>query len=200
MAKPTGRLRTTERTGMPGLRTGHAFTDRQGHQWSIDVLWTYVGARLEPAGVYVVSADDPPVPLTAETLRRIPFGTLVDNYRRQEVKSSEELLANWAKAREPGFAGHAEMEGWYVPFTDEQAASVREMVEASRPKKGRTLTNDDLQVVADVYRTAWRQGADPRRAVAEQFHLSDSGAAKRIRAARDAGLLGQARPGKAGEV
>jgi hypothetical protein len=51
-----------------------------------------------------------------------------------------------------------------------------------------------------VYREAHRVGGNPRAAVREQFHLSDSGAAKRIRAARDAGLLGPARPGKAGEA
>jgi hypothetical protein len=197
----------------------HDFTDRQGHQWSIEITWSAVRARIEPVGIKVLSVGPglEAVPLTAETLRRIPFGTLVDNFRREKTEKIEQAMAAWwaeplasevervnalrtlnradalVAARVLDATRH---ERELRPYADE----LRSYADAFRPRKGRKITDDDLRIVADVYRTAWRQGADPRRAVAEQFHLSDSGAAKRIRAARDAGFLGQARPGKAGEV
>jgi hypothetical protein len=64
----------------------------------------------------------------------------------------------------------------------------------------RALQKETLEEVARVYRDAHKLGRNPRQAVRGHFDLrSDSGAAKRIRAARDARLLGPTSPGKAGE-
>jgi hypothetical protein len=203
-----------------------AFTDDRGKRWSVKTTWDWFDRRLEPVQVTIQAI--PPVPLTAEALRRLPLGTRFDVARREmavtargmaagapqwEELTGEEhtswvaLIDETARARgyvltEAELAADAESayRRWVGGFTDDERAHAGALAEGLQARKGRTLTTGDLEVVADVYRAAWRQGANPRHAVAEQFHLSDSGAAKRIRAARGAGLLGPARPGKAGEV
>jgi hypothetical protein len=196
------------------------FTDDRGRRWSVTTAWDLFDGRIEP--VEVVIRAVPPGPLTAEALRRLPLGTRF-NEIRQEIASimrhlavrhppweelTEDERSSWLAFLDAGWGrphSLAEAERayrWMIPvdLTDEDRAAALAVADGLEARKGRTLTSDHLHVVADVYRTAWREGADPRRAVAEHFHLSDSGAAKRIRAARDAGVLGPARPGKAGEA
>jgi hypothetical protein len=67
-------------------------------------------------------------------------------------------------------------------------------------RRGR-LTPEELAEVARVYREAYAAGRPPKKAVVSHFGLSDVGASKRIRLARDGGYLGEARgrgaPGEA---
>ena len=62
-------------------------------------------------------------------------------------------------------------------------------------KRTRRLTHAELQEVADVYLS--HQGRGPTKAVAEAFHLSRDGAAKRVRQAREAGLIPRTTKGRA---
>lgn len=57
------------------------------------------------------------------------------------------------------------------------------------PRRGQKLTAEDMRDVADVYLRAYERGMPSTRAVASTFQISTSAAAKRIMAARDAGLI-----------
>jgi hypothetical protein len=70
----------------------------------------------------------------------------------------------------------------------------------SGPQSGRPLSEDDLQVVANLYRDARERGLATGRYLAQHLHISESTATKRIAAARRAGFLGPALGTKAGEV
>lgn len=70
---------------------------------------------------------------------------------------------------------------------------------ATQPRRRTARAHHDLNEVARVYREALHMGYPPRQVVAEDFHLSPSGASKLIRLARDTGALGETEPGKAGE-
>ena len=85
--------------------------------------------------------------------------------------------------------------------TAEQARSVRDHFAISRePRSGAPLSASDLEEVAQLYRAAVAKGKRPTKAVQEACNLSRSGASKRIKKARTAGLLGPAPgPRKAGE-
>lgn len=72
--------------------------------------------------------------------------------------------------------------------------------ELTNRRRRRTVTDELLDQVADVYRTAVTEGFHaPTQAVGEQMHVSRSQAAKYVTAARKAGKLGPAAPGKRGE-
>jgi hypothetical protein len=157
------------------------WTDRRGRRWRVEIKWAPVAGRAEPVAVMIEAS--PGEVVTGETLKGIRFAELADRMRQAAA------FAHASVASDP-----------QRDLTAEQRSEYLSTAELLLAHKGRTLTNDDLGEVARVYRQAHRIGANPRVAVREQFHLSDSGAAKRIRAARDAGLLGPARPGKAGEV
>jgi hypothetical protein len=109
--------------------------------------------------------------VTAETLRAIPFGRLIAEKRR-----SQESLHRYV-------ARHAA-----EPERVKEALRVADAAGAN------------LEGVAALYREAHALGRSARQEIAEAFDISPSTAAKRIMAARKAGLLGPARPGKAGEA
>ncbi len=70
----------------------------------------------------------------------------------------------------------------------------------AQPRRRRLLTDTYLREVADTYREALAQGLPPTQAVEARYSTSYSNAAKLVRKARDAGLLGAAtgpRPGEA---
>jgi hypothetical protein len=105
------------------------------------------------------------VPLSAGTLRRLPIGTLNDEARRGAAFVAE------ASARH-----------------GQSSAVFEDMGEG--PRRGRPLGNDDLAKVAAVYRDAYGvRGVHVTEHVAKTFNISKSAAAKRIAAARKAGLL-----------
>ena len=171
------------------------WTDRRGRKWLVVIAWAAVGGRFEPIGVTVAATSKGAV-ITGETLKAVPLGGVADQIRRDQADVFAEAIRRWDQIRPEEFADPAAVRS----VIEADRRSALELSELMMAHKGRTLTRDDLAAVASVYREAHRVGADPRAAVREQFHLSDSGAAKRIRAARDAGVLGPARPGKAGEA
>ena len=66
-------------------------------------------------------------------------------------------------------------------------------------KQGTPLGEDLLKSVAAIYRQAINTGQSPTQAIAQQFGVSESTAAKRIQKAREHHFLGKANPGKPGE-
>lgn len=66
-------------------------------------------------------------------------------------------------------------------------------------KQGTPLGEDLLKSVATIYRQAINSGQSPTQAIALQFGISESTAAKRIQKARKQNFLGKATPGKPGE-
>lgn len=66
-------------------------------------------------------------------------------------------------------------------------------------KQGTPLGEDLLKSVAAIYRQAINTGQSPTQAIAQQFGISESTAAKRIQKAREHHFLGKATPGKPGE-
>ena len=69
-----------------------------------------------------------------------------------------------------------------------------------KPTRGKPLTDKHLKAVAETYRGAVERGDRPAKHICEVAGVSRPVAANWIRAARDRGFLGDAIPGKAGEV
>jgi hypothetical protein len=99
-----------------------------------------------------------------------------------------EALLHLARAVDRRRAGPNVLEG-------EVLASVRRRT-TRRPR--RRVTDELLATVARVYRDRVDEGA-PTRAVAEEFTVSHSTAARYVAQARERGLLGRTTAGLAGE-
>jgi hypothetical protein len=107
----------------------------------------------------------------------------------QNVRSMEEAFATASTSKaEPA-------EGIRYEQLLEQA--IRSLGEP-RPGVGRPrlLGPEELARVAEVYLAAWGRGEPPTKAVAGQFGISTSAAAKRVAAARRAGLLAPTSSGR----
>jgi len=137
----------------------------RGH-W-LTIIWDEVHGRFEPVELRIAATKDKTV--TAQLLREIPFGTIVEEERKKQKELTKRALD-----RHPRIVG---------PIRDD----------ALRP------FGNDLEVVADVYRDAHLRGLSTTRAVADALNVSMSTAKKKVIAARKAGHLAPARPGKAGE-
>ena len=71
---------------------------------------------------------------------------------------------------------------------------------AWRETRGRRITHEQLQQVAEIYRRAVSDGKPPLRELEHQLQIAHSSAARLVGQARGAGLLGPPpRPGVAGE-
>jgi hypothetical protein len=66
-------------------------------------------------------------------------------------------------------------------------------------QRRKRLTDSHLTKVAEVYRVAWQDGSPPTKAVAQEFYVSHSTAARWVGAARKAGHLGPADSSRGGE-
>lgn len=158
--------------------------DDHGEQVTVVLQFADVRRTYTLVGITVTAPDTGGEPLSAERLRRLPLGRMI-RQGRQQLWRDQEALADAMDG--PG----AE---WFRP-------------EPPRPPgRGRQWTDELLQAVAEVYTDELRaprephRGARPRKAVAEDFHLSDPQASAVIRKARDAGLLGETQPGRAGGI
>ncbi len=132
-----------------------------GLPFSVVARWQIFEGRAEP--VLVTVFTNPPRPVTAEQIRRLPIGSILAGMRRD--------LA-WETDRSP----------------DDPRQPVREAARRG-PQRGRPWVAGDLKEVAGVYREAWTFGRPVTESVAKHFAISASTASKRIMAARKAGLL-----------
>ena len=143
-------------------------------RWSITFSWSEVNGRSEPVGVALDHKTNSSA-LTAEVLRRVPWGTLIRDTRAQLRKGSH--------------AGDV----WPSAVLGTRAG----LAERFAPARGKAQTDEAHEAVATVYRRAWQSGERPTKAVADAFSISYSTASKRVAAARRAGYLPPAAPGKA---
>ena len=73
------------------------------------------------------------------------------------------------------------------------------VADTDRPRRGKSITDEQLQRVADAYRAAMEHGDPPTQTIAAVMHASRPTAARWVARARERGMLGESLPGKAGE-
>jgi hypothetical protein len=145
-----------------------SWVDDRGRDWGVEIEWGLFDGRYEPVSIEFYPRDNPS-PVTHEVIKRCPLGSIVREARREHAKLAL-AAAEW-----PEFKGR----------------EAKQAEEALRfgARRGVALTPEDLQHVADVYRTAFAESQPVTAAVAAAFGISQSTAGKRIMAARRAGLL-----------
>jgi Flp pilus assembly protein CpaB len=172
----TVRVKTFHLGGRPDDKTEVSTFAIVG-DWTVTVGWVESNRRMEPASVEISASARP---VTAVAIRQLPLGEILGASRRR--------LSQWAKDMAPA-REIAEARG---AWPDEIRAHVRDEMDvmaSSGPQRGKPLTAEQLDEVADVYRAAWAEGRPVNEAVREALFLSKDGASKRIMAARRAGLL-----------
>jgi hypothetical protein len=159
-------------------RTGVWWYDDRRNVWEVFVEWRPERGRLEPAGVTVTSRT---AKVTAEAIRRLPLGTMFVDMQRH----AERMFAEVATARVIGPNKHTIDSSpdaeWRTAYAD--------VAKQFGTQRGRRLSHDQLETVAEVYREAYRDRKPVTKAVADATGCSLSTAGKRIMAARKAGLL-----------
>lgn len=167
---PTAENRSMATDGR-SLATIHDWIDTAGHAWEVRLEWRRLDTRFEATEVHLKQPAGAAShrPVTREVLKSVPLGEI--------VKESRAVLTEWLVKL--GMA-----------FTDDTLTGAT-FSDADRfeSQRGVRLDSDVLQMVASVYRGAFERGEPVVQAVAEACFISTSAAAKRIRAARDAGLL-----------
>ncbi|MGK2947425.1 MAG: hypothetical protein ACSLFP_02550 [Acidimicrobiales bacterium] len=145
--------------------------DPKGKRWHLHITWAEIDGRWEPVELRVKANPDERgvhrTPLTADDLRRIPLGTILKESKQRHAAHVLRMADKYD-----------------APRTDAEG-----LAEAWGPRRGRALTRDDLQLVAEVYARAVASYLPVTEAVAEACHVSRSTAGKRIMAARRAGLI-----------
>ena len=147
----------------PPARTGLLAEEEE---LEVSVTWRSANGRLEPSAVTIAVRDGSTAALTADRIRRLPLGSVIKDLRRKEVVRQDVVARTQRRTRSASDNG------------------------AVGPQRGRSLA-PLLAEVADVYELAYRSGQGVTSSVAEHFGVSRSTAAKRIMAARSAGLLDQ---------
>lgn len=157
-----------------------------GQRFDVEVVWVEVDGRMEPLAVTIRSVRSrdsgheggAEVPLSSALLREIPFGTI---FKEQRSTGFRFALARSLKAREQSDAQ-----------TEARAQRQQKAFKAVGKR-----TPEGLAAIAAAYRDAHLYGSNPVATVASKFNIPRSTAAKRVMAARRAGLLPPALPGKA---
>lgn len=165
----------TKRFGAVGAISTDASSDPLAHGeahhrgWVVTSRWRRRSGRLVPVGVEITTVNDERI-VTAEAVRRLPIGEMLAE-TRAAINHTAAMASN-------------------MPDVGDVVDSYR----AQGPKRGQALTTEDLEVVAAAYREAWADGRSVNRAVQKACDLTESGAAKRIMRAREAGLLDDVGP------
>lgn len=85
------------------------------------------------------------------------------------------------------------------PDSDSETWAITNAVHQARTSRRGTVTTEDLEEIAELYRHHSGSGA-PVKAIAALRGLSERTAARRVQQAREAGILGPAQPGRSGEA
>lgn len=167
-----------------------------------------------PAELLVTVSADGPVPtglqLGRESARLVPYTTLHEQFIRTVDSKLMSAFLRWATAQ----AVALKMAGQFVELSYTDGAKPvppeegRERIEkamgdvwkAAAPRRRRIITAELLAEVAEVYRSAMKDGRPPTAAVQEHFTVSHSTAARWVREARQQGQLGPAQGPKPGEA
>ncbi len=148
----------------------------------------------EPADASIaaieVSAEDmsQPQPLRSTTLRQLPLANLIGKTRRFSATPFDKFPPESRVAKAGGF------DAW-----DAQRAA---MWTPKRGPRGRVAkySPGELEMAAEIYGTAYKNGDRPTKAVAEALGISRNQAAKLVMKCRAEGILGPARAGVAGGI
>ena len=140
---------------------------------TVEVVVDSTDGRPKVRSLSIEAGDQDHAGIDRDRLRAIPVGDLM----RRCV-----AFGTWMR-------GVGDDEGWSL-----SNQTARDAARRVAPT-GRPLADGDLAEVARVYMT--HDGPSPTEAVATRFHLTPSGAAKRVSKARKAGLIPPTTPGKA---
>lgn len=172
--------------------------DPAGRTWEATVYWADVEGTAQVVGLDLHGFtgdwgdelepidEGAPIPtLSAQLLRQVPYGRLVDQSWR-ESRAFDEILAG---------------------VTDDPVGTLLALQEDLPPREpgepqGRPtkVGLSHLSLVADIYKRARAQRRPPTKAVQEALALSYSTAAKRVAAARRLGLLEATKQGSTGAI
>jgi hypothetical protein len=168
----------------PGSRDGHPiwedrqhveqFAETDGVPWRVETTWAVRGGRPEPI-IVTVHAPERDRPVLGKTIRRLPFGQL-----QQEARRDATRMETIFKTRAGDAGGEARQ------LYQELGTAFGEIAGSHQ---GRRASQAELEEIAAVYTEAWGKGDPVTEAVAKHFHIAPSTAAKRIMATRKAGLL-----------
>lgn len=163
--------------------------------WEVETIVEYVGGRPELVGLTIRRQGNAAIPLTSKVLKQVKIPELVAGHLRflryQEHFDTEDLRIQ---------LGGSELS------EEQEMQKLLKIHRSHQPEplglRGRPThwTVVELAKVATTYREALEARKHPTAAVATRFRKTASGAAKLVRLARAAGLLGQTTKGKAGWI
>lgn len=163
--------------------------------WEVETIVEYVGGRPELVGLTIRRQGNSAVPLTSKVLKQVHIPELVAGHLRflryQEHFAAEDLRSELGGSE---LSDEQEMQGLLEIYRSHQPET---LALTGRPTYWTVLR---LAEVATTYREALEARKHPTAAVATRFHKTASGAAKLVRLARAAGLLGPTTKGKAGWI
>jgi DNA invertase Pin-like site-specific DNA recombinase len=157
----------------PPYSSARSWIDRRGRVWTISIDWSDTTPQAEPSRLTVVAPDGNGV--TGDAIRKMPLGSIIAE----------------ARAGFESFLRHDAQSKALTPAQRRHAAAQAKRFSSHR---GVARTDDELAIVADVYREGSKATDEqpfpkPAQAVAKHFDISVSTANKRIAAARERGLL-----------
>ena len=117
-----------------------------------------------------LEAASPTQPITTRLLRRLPLGAIESDARRRYFSAPKSLSSTKSRSKRKG------------------------------SHRGKRLSDDHLQRVSEIYRSATVDGQPVSHLIAREFRISTTAAAQQIAAARRRGFLGPALVGKTGEA
>ena len=145
-------------------RVSTSFTDRQGQRREVILEYGAVRDRVEVLAISIRGGYVDPV--TRQVIEDLPFTKLVDAHRPSWASLMRDV-ADHMPTRTLREAAHRELD----QHKDKHPRS------AGRPP----LSDDQLQLVAQVYMEAWRDHSrTPTKAVREKLNLEPSQAANRV--------------------
>lgn len=143
--------------------------DSESRGWNVTLEWATVNGAPQPTGISIALARGEGT-LNSSVLRELPIGALA----RYDLQHGAARVSSSRPNPQPAPKDRG-------------------------PQRGQSLDPKILDQVARLYQQAVTTGVPPAMLIAHQFAISQSAAAKRIMAARKAGFLGPASPGKKGE-
>jgi hypothetical protein len=171
---PAKKKSTTWLLNLDGIPRSIQFATLGKDRFQIEMAWSWPSTtntgRLEPVSVLITSPEGD-VLIPVEVVRRLPIGRLQQQARRDAGRDADHIRPRLI-----------------------EVVNERPVDPAHRGgHRGRPTDRAELEAIARTYLAAWGNGEPVTAAVAEKFHISKSTSAKRIMAARKAGLLDQVR-------
>ena len=159
--------------------------------WLVRVDWREIGGRMECVAFSIEEWDESePHIITAQMMRELPIGALIQHARQSEAGASAVVSDLYFAEGDRETAAQMRLAG-------RQFSTPKGHGKTGRPHM---YGKDHYQAVAAVYTAAWRDGESPTQAVRDAFTVSASTAARWVRECRSLGILGQTTQGKSGGI